>query len=129
MAGAGFGRPGAGLPFFSGEAAGGKASKGGSMLEQFGTNLTSKARDGKLDPVIGRGREISRNDGDLEPPHEEQPAHSGRPGCGQDRARRRPCAGDRRGQRAENLMDKNIWRSICPDLLPVRSTAASSRSA
>ena len=60
MAGAGFGRPGAGLPFFSGEAAGGKADKESSMLEQFGTNLTQKARDGKLDPVIGREREIGR---------------------------------------------------------------------
>lgn len=25
-----------------------------SSLEQYGTDLTSKAKDGKLDPVIGR---------------------------------------------------------------------------
>ena len=29
-------------------------------LAQFGTDLTQKARDGKLDPVIGRGKEIER---------------------------------------------------------------------
>lgn len=31
-----------------------------SILEQFGTDLTSKARKGKLDPVIGRAAEIER---------------------------------------------------------------------
>ena len=38
--------------------------RGGSALPeelaQFGTDLTAKARDGKLDPVIGRGKEIER---------------------------------------------------------------------
>jgi len=29
-------------------------------LEQFGTDLTARARDGKLDPVIGRDEEIRR---------------------------------------------------------------------
>ena len=29
-------------------------------LAQFGTDLTQKAKDGKLDPVIGRGKEIER---------------------------------------------------------------------
>ena len=32
----------------------------GSMLEQYGRNLTKLAADGKLDPVIGRDREIER---------------------------------------------------------------------
>ncbi|MGN0055268.1 MAG: ATP-dependent Clp protease ATP-binding subunit [Atopobiaceae bacterium] len=31
-----------------------------SMLEQFGRNLTKQAADGKLDPVIGRDREVER---------------------------------------------------------------------
>ena len=30
------------------------------MLDQFGRNLTQLAREKKLDPVIGRGREIER---------------------------------------------------------------------
>ena len=37
--------------------AGGKPE---SVLAQFGTNLTQEAREGKLDPVIGREKEISR---------------------------------------------------------------------
>ncbi|MDO4428750.1 MAG: ATP-dependent Clp protease ATP-binding subunit [Atopobiaceae bacterium] len=32
----------------------------GSVLEQYGRNLTKLATDGKLDPVIGRDREIER---------------------------------------------------------------------
>ncbi len=31
-----------------------------SMLKEFGTDLTKKASDGKLDPVIGRAGEIER---------------------------------------------------------------------
>ncbi|MBU2668286.1 ATP-dependent Clp protease ATP-binding subunit [Actinoplanes bogorensis] len=30
------------------------------LLDQYGVNLTQRARDGKLDPVIGRDREIER---------------------------------------------------------------------
>lgn len=39
-----------------------KRSEGGlsEELAQFGTDLTQKAKDGKLDPVIGRGKEIER---------------------------------------------------------------------
>jgi ATP-dependent Clp protease ATP-binding subunit ClpC len=36
------------------------SSDEGSMLEQYGRNLTKLAADGKLDPVIGRDREIER---------------------------------------------------------------------
>ncbi len=36
------------------------ANNDGSMLEQFGRNLTKLASDGKLDPVIGRDCEIER---------------------------------------------------------------------
>ena len=45
----------AGMPFFGGEPHGEK-----SMLEQFGTDLTAKAKADKLDPVIGRAAEIER---------------------------------------------------------------------
>src|SRR5215510_10462020 len=34
--------------------------KGSMVLDQFGRNLTQLAREGKLDPVIGREREIER---------------------------------------------------------------------
>ena len=35
----------------------GKGKKDG-ILEKLGRNLTQEARDGKLDPVIGRNKEI-----------------------------------------------------------------------
>jgi ATP-dependent Clp protease ATP-binding subunit ClpC len=37
-----------------------EAPPGSALLDQFGTNLTQLARDGKLDPVVGREREIER---------------------------------------------------------------------
>ena len=36
------------------------SSDDGSMLEQYGRNLTAIAAEGKLDPVIGRDREVER---------------------------------------------------------------------
>ena len=49
-----------GWPFFGGGAQGQAGGKTESTLKQFGTNLTEEARAGKLDPVIGREKEISR---------------------------------------------------------------------
>ncbi|MET0854531.1 MAG: Clp protease N-terminal domain-containing protein, partial [Microterricola sp.] len=37
-----------------------QAQGGSQILDQFGRNLTQAARDGKLDPVIGREKEIER---------------------------------------------------------------------
>ena len=51
---------GFGQQFFSGMGQGPQQSEDGSMLEQFGRNLTQLAADGKLDPVIGRDREVER---------------------------------------------------------------------
>jgi ATP-dependent Clp protease ATP-binding subunit ClpC len=36
------------------------AIKGSAILDQYGVNLTASARSGKLDPVIGRDKEIKR---------------------------------------------------------------------
>ena len=38
----------------------GENPSGSPVLDQFGRNLTQLARDGKLDPVIGRAKEIER---------------------------------------------------------------------
>ena len=52
----------------------GEAQPSGSLvLDQFGRNLTQLAREKKLDPVIGREREIERVMQVLSPPHQEQP--------------------------------------------------------
>ncbi|OCG74370.1 ATP-dependent Clp protease ATP-binding subunit [Microbacterium sediminis] len=42
------------------EGAGEPEPQGGSMLERYGTDLTARARDGLLDPVIGRADEIEQ---------------------------------------------------------------------
>src|SRR5512133_287144 len=38
----------------------GGSGQGNAMLDEFGRNLTRQARDGKLDPVVGRTNEIER---------------------------------------------------------------------
>lgn len=58
LPGAGMGGPG--MPFGMGQGQGVDQEQGGSMLEEYGTNLTEQAAQGKLDPVIGRETEIER---------------------------------------------------------------------
>lgn len=67
----------AGMPFFGGEPHGEK-----SMLEQFGTDLTAKAKAGKLDPVIGRAAEIERVMQVLSRRQKNNPLLVGEPGVG-----------------------------------------------
>lgn len=45
-----------------GSAVGGGSSGSNKMptLEEYGTNLTQQAEEGKLDPVVGRKKEIER---------------------------------------------------------------------
>ena len=51
---------GGGAPHGQGHSTGTKTSSKSPALEAFGRNLTSLARDNKLDPVIGRQNEIER---------------------------------------------------------------------
>ena len=53
-----------------------------SMLKEFGTDLTKKARDGKLDPVIGRAGEIERIMQILSRRQKNNPMLIGEPGVG-----------------------------------------------
>ncbi len=52
------------------------------MLEQYGQNLTQQARDGKLDPVIGRSEEIRRTVQVLSRRTKNNPVLIGEPGVG-----------------------------------------------
>ena len=52
------------------------------MLEQFGTNLTLLARDGKLDPILGRQRETDRIIRILSRRTKNNPCLVGEPGVG-----------------------------------------------
>src|SRR5579884_173988 len=67
-------------------AAGGPASQevpsGSPVLDQFGRNLTSLAREKKLDPVIGREREIERVMQVLSRRTKNNPVLIGEPGVG-----------------------------------------------
>ena len=116
MAGAGAGRPGAGSPFFSGEAGRG-AQQSDSMLEQFATNLTEQARAGKLDPVIGREREVSRMLEILSRRTKNNPLILGDPGVGKtalvEGLAQRIAAGDV----PDNLANQNVWALDLPGLV------------
>ena len=65
-----------------GPGAAGASSKSGDALEQFGRDLTAAAREGKLDPVIGRSKEIQRVIQILSRRTKNNPALIGDPGVG-----------------------------------------------
>ncbi len=52
------------------------------MLDQFGRNLTQAALEGKLDPVIGRSKEIERVMQVLSRRTKNNPVLIGEPGVG-----------------------------------------------
>lgn len=55
---------------------------GGGFLDQFGKNLTDEAREGKLDPVIGRDKEIEQVIEILNRRNKNNPVLIGEPGVG-----------------------------------------------
>ncbi len=117
LAGAGSGRPGAGLPFFGGGAQGQASGKPESVLAQFGTNLTQEAREGKLDPVIGREKEISRMMEILSRRTKNNPLILGDPGVGKTAIVEGLAQEISAGNVPENLMGQNIWTLDLPGLV------------
>ncbi len=71
-----------GEPAASGGRSRGESSSGSTVLDQFGRNLTQYARDRKLDPVIGRLREIERVMQILSRRTKNNPVLIGEPGVG-----------------------------------------------
>ena len=63
-------------------ASSGDSPSGSPVLDQFGRNLTQLARDGKLDPVIGRAKEIERVMQVLSRRTKNNPVLIGEPGVG-----------------------------------------------
>ena len=117
MAGAGAGRPGAGLPFFSGEAGIAGAKIAGGTLEQFAINLCRRAREGKLDPVIGREKEISRMMEILSRRTKNNPLILGDPGVGKTALVEGLAQEIVAGDVPENLLNMNIWALDLPGLV------------
>ncbi|HYF47603.1 MAG TPA: ATP-dependent Clp protease ATP-binding subunit, partial [Acidimicrobiales bacterium] len=69
----------------AGQAAGsqsGESASGSLVLDQFGRNLTQQAREKKLDPVIGRSREMERVMQVLSRRTKNNPVLIGEPGVG-----------------------------------------------
>lgn len=116
LAGSASGRVGAGLPFFSGESVQQKGEEA-DTLKSFGTNLTQDARDGKLDPVIGRSREISRMMEILSRRTKNNPLILGDPGVGKTAIVEGLAQEIAAGNVPENLVDQNIWTLDLPGLV------------
>ncbi len=76
-------------------------------LDEFGRDLTDLAREGKLDPVVGRQGEIGPGDADPLPPDKNNPCLIGDPGV-RGRHRRRACAPDRFRRHSDLLRNKRI---------------------
>jgi ATP-dependent Clp protease ATP-binding subunit ClpC len=71
-----------GKPTEQGESRGGGRGESNQLLDEFGRNLTRAARDGKLDPVVGRAQEIERVMQILSRRTKNNPVLIGEPGVG-----------------------------------------------
>ena len=59
-----------------------QGGQGGGLLDELGTNVTNNARNGKIDPVIGRDNEIKRVIETLNRRNKNNPVLIGEPGVG-----------------------------------------------
>ncbi|MGH9271555.1 MAG: Clp protease N-terminal domain-containing protein, partial [Ilumatobacteraceae bacterium] len=79
------------------------------VLDQFGRNLTQQAREGKLDPVIGRSKEIERVMQVLSRRTKNNPVLIGEPGVGKTTIVEGLAQDIVKGNVPETLKDKQIY--------------------